>query len=174
MALIFGLLGACTNESESFSDDGGLPASGGSAAAGAAASSGGTSGAARGGGGGTVGQGGTAQGGATGCAGPATLGSVTAATLNAELPGRTFLLIDVRPTPGAQIPGTDTNISANDTAALEAYIGSDKSRAVTIYCQAGHMVMIAGPALVNDGYCNVRYLVGGIDAWQAAGYPVTQ
>jgi rhodanese-related sulfurtransferase len=106
--------------------------------------------------------------------GTPTLATVTAAALYADLqqPGRSFLLIDVRPQPGAEIPGTDTNISANDTAALEAYIGSDKSRAVTIYCQSGHMVLVAGPALVADGYCNVRYLVGGIDAWQAAGYTV--
>jgi rhodanese-related sulfurtransferase len=107
--------------------------------------------------------------------GTPTLGSVTAAVLYADLQqtGRSFLLIDVRTQAATQIPGTDASIAASDTAGLEAYIGSDKSREVTIYCQAGHMVLIAGPALVADGYCNVRYLVGGIDAWQNAGYSVT-
>jgi rhodanese-related sulfurtransferase len=43
---------------------------------------------------------------------------------------------------------------------------------VTLYCQTGHTSSIAGNALVSDGYCNVRYLEGGIQAWQSAGYPV--
>jgi rhodanese-related sulfurtransferase len=108
--------------------------------------------------------------------GPATLGSVTPAALYAELQqaGRSFLLINVHIPYAGNIQGTDANIPYTDTAALEAYIGSDKSRAVTIYCLTNHMALIAGPALVADGYCNVRYVDGGLSAWQSTGYPVAQ
>jgi rhodanese-related sulfurtransferase len=125
--------------------------------------------------GGTVGQGGASQGGATGCAGTPTLGTVAPAALYAELqqPGRSFLLINVRTPVNGNIPGTDADIAYTDTPGLEAFIGSDKSRAVTLYCETGHTSSIAGAALVSNGYCNVRYLVGGISAWETAGYPVT-
>ena len=124
VALIWFVSLACTNESPSSPGDGGSPGNTGGGTAGAAASSGGSAGAARGGAtaaGGTVGQGGASQGGSTGCVGTPTLGSLTPAALDAELqqPGRSFLLINVHArSPAGNIPGTDTNISATDTARL--------------------------------------------------------
>ena len=174
---VLSVLVACSNEIPSSPDDGG--ASGGLAGTNggtAAVSSGGSAGA-RGGAtasGGAIGQGGTSAPGGSSCSGTPTLGTVTAAALHADLPqpGRSFLLINVRVPATGHILGTDTDIAYTDTAGLEAFIGSDKARAVTLYCQTGHTSSIAGNALVSDGYCHVRYLEGGIQAWQSAGYPV--
>jgi rhodanese-related sulfurtransferase len=115
-----------------------------------------------------------ASGGAGTCVGTPALGAVTPADLFAELQrtSRAFLLIDVRNAPVESIPGTDTNIMYTFISALETYIGPDTSCPVVLYCQTGHTSTIAGDALVRAGYCNVRVLTGGIDAWQAAGYPV--
>ena len=114
------------------------------------------------------------SGGSGGCGGTATLGTVTPAALYTELqaPNRAFLLINVHTPLAGNIPGTDADIVYTDVPGIEAFIGTDKSKPVVIYCMTDHMATIAGPTLVSDGYCNVSYLVGGLSAWQAAGYPV--
>lgn len=140
-------------------------ATGGSASTGGAMSIGGAIGA-----GGAV----TSLGGSGGCAGTPTLGTVTPTALQSELAQspRPFLLINVHTPLAGNIPGTDADIVYTNVPAIEAFIGSDKSKPVVIYCMTDHMATIAGPQLVTDGYCNVRYLSGGLSAWQAAGYPV--
>jgi rhodanese-related sulfurtransferase len=119
---------------------------------------------------------GTSAGGSSGCNGTPTLGTVSPADLYAELQSpRTFLLINVHVFPAGSIvnvPGTDADIVYTDVPAIEAFIGADKSKPVVIYCMTDHMALIAGPTLVADGYCQVRYLVGGLSAWETAGYPV--
>ena len=131
----------------------------GGQAAGGAAASGGTS---------------NSLGGSGGCAGTPTLGTVSPQDLQSELSQSThsFLLINVHTPLAGNIPGTDADIVYTDIPSLEAFIGSDKSRPVVIYCMTDHMTLIAGPELVADGYCNIRYLSGGLSAWEAAGYPV--
>jgi len=113
-------------------------------------------------------------GGSGGCGGTPTLGTVSPAALQIELSqsARSFLLINVHTPLAGNIPGTDADIVYTDVPAIEAFIGSDKSRLVVIYCMSDHMATIAGPQLVADGYCNVRYLSGGLSAWETAGYPV--
>ena len=71
-----------------------------------------------------------------------------------------------------QIPGTDVHIPYTDTAALMAYIGDDRSRPALVYCLTDHMALIAGNALVAEGYRHITYLEGGMRAWEAAGYPL--
>jgi rhodanese-related sulfurtransferase len=99
---------------------------------------------------------------------------VTPAALNAELSQTThsFLLINVHVPLAGNIPGTDADIAYTNVSGIEQFIGSDKSKPVVIYCYSDHMATIAGPTLVADGYCSVRYLKGGLGAWQSAGYPV--
>jgi rhodanese-related sulfurtransferase len=94
--------------------------------------------------------------------------------LNQELSQtpRPFLLINVHVPLAGNIPGTDADIAYTDVSAIEQFIGTDKSKPVVIYCYSDHMATIAGPTLVADGYCNIRYLKGGLSAWQTAGYPV--
>lgn len=126
--------------------------------------------------GGEAATGGTANsiGGFGGCSGTPTLGTVTPAGLNQELsqPTHSFLLINVHTPLVGNIPGTDADIVYTDISGIEQFIGSDKSKPVVIYCYSDHMTLIAGPELVADGYCNIRYLEGGLSAWETAGYPV--
>jgi rhodanese-related sulfurtransferase len=127
--------------------------------------------------GGQVAAGGTTSsaGGSAGCGGTATLGTVSPADLYAELQAsQTFLLIDVRTPPvDSEIQGTYANIAYTDVAAIETLIGTDKSTPVVLYCKTGHTSQTAGTQLEADGYCQVRYLEGGIDGWIAAGYPTS-
>ncbi len=162
--------GTPTQTSPSDSSIGGT--SGGAQAGGGAHSSGGDS--VTGGGSSPTGGAGNSTGGSGGCDGTPTLGTVSPAALQIELSQstRAFLLINVHTPLAGNIPGTDADIVYTNVPAIEAFIGPDKSNPVVIYCMTDHMATIAGPQLVADGYCNVRYLLGGLGAWQAAGYPV--
>jgi rhodanese-related sulfurtransferase len=149
---------------------GGAPATGGAIAAGGMTNTGGRAT----GGQSSSGGAGNSTGGSGGCDGTPTLGTVSPAALLTELSQstRSFLLINVHTPLAGNIPGTDADIVYTDVPAIETFIGSVKSTPVVIYCMSDHMATIAGPQLVADGYCNVRYLSGGLSAWQAAGYPV--
>ncbi len=101
-----------------------------------------------------------------------TLGVISVADLAGTLSGKSFLLINVHTPYAGEIPGTDASISYQDVPAIEAFIGSDRSVSVVVYCMTNAMATIAGKALVADGYEHVRYLDGGLGAWENAGYPV--
>ncbi len=105
-------------------------------------------------------------------AGPPTLGTVTPADLFAALPGDDLLLIDVHVPYAGELPNTDAHIVYTDTAALLAYIGPARDTPVVLYCLTDHMSLVAGEALVAEGYREVRSLAGGMRAWEAAGYPL--
>jgi len=48
----------------------------------------------------------------------------------------------------------------------------DKNTPVVLYCRSGIRSLLTAMTLKEMGYMNVRNLVGGIEAWQAAGYEV--
>ena len=106
------------------------------------------------------------------------MGQVTPAELKAQLAQspRTFLLINVHVDGNGHvngnIPGTDADIAYTDVPAIEQFIGTDKGKSVVIYCMTDYMSGIAGPQLVTDGYCNIRALTQGMNAWVSAGYAV--
>lgn len=125
--------------------------------------------------GGAAASGGTSQatGGSLGCGGTLTLGSVSLEQLSGELAqSHTFVLINVHVPVSGHIPGTDSDIDYRDIAAIETFIGTDKSKPAVLYCMSESMSRPAGTSLVTDGYCNVRILTGGLSAWRNAGYPV--
>jgi rhodanese-related sulfurtransferase len=103
----------------------------------------------------------------------ATLGSLTVDELHAALPNKDFLLINVHVPDAGEIPGTDKHLTYADVPAIAAYIGTDLGRKVVVYCYSEGMSVPAGQGLVALGYRDVRYLVGGMTAWKAAGYPFT-
>jgi rhodanese-related sulfurtransferase len=103
---------------------------------------------------------------------PASLGSLTPEALAAALPTRDFRLINVHVPDAGEIPGTDVHIEYTDTAALLADLGPDRDRSALVYCLTDHMALIAGNALVAEGYRRITYLEGGMRAWVAAGYPL--
>jgi rhodanese-related sulfurtransferase len=50
----------------------------------------------------------------------------------------------------------------------------DKSKPVLLYCRSGHRSGNALKILQDKGYKNAKHVEGGINAWQAAGLPVTR
>jgi len=47
-------------------------------------------------------------------------------------------------------------------------------RAIVLYCRTGRMSAEAATTLVRLGYRNVSHLAGGMEAWQAGGYPIQE
>lgn len=45
---------------------------------------------------------------------------------------------------------------------------------IVLYCKTGGRAALAGAALQDMGYLNVKSLAGGFDAWAAAGKPVAK
>ena len=50
----------------------------------------------------------------------------------------------------------------------------DKSKPVLLYCRSGHRSGNALKILQDKGYKDAKHVEGGINAWQAAGLPVTR
>lgn len=102
----------------------------------------------------------------------AKLGVMSLAELVALLPTKSFLLINVHVPYAGEIPKTDKNLSYQDVSAIESFVGANKNVEVVLYCYANTMAILAGNALVANGYANVRYMDGGLAAWKNAGYGV--
>jgi hypothetical protein len=69
--------------------------------------------------------------------------------LNTALAVRDFLLINVHVPDEGEIPGTDAHVAYTDIPALLALVGDDLRQEVVVY------------------------LDGGMNAWETAGYPLT-
>ena len=88
-----------------------------------------------------------------------------------------FVLIDVRsPEEHAAgfIPGTDFNIDFREIKARHREIGAPVEEHIVVYCQSGHRSNIAAETLADLGYTHVYNVRGSMNAWVAAGYPVTR
>ena len=100
------------------------------------------------------------------------LGQITVDELAAALSSKDFLLINVHIPYAGEIPGTDADLPYTDVAAIEAFVGSNLDQKVVVYCLGESMSVPVGKTMVTDGYRSVRYLVGGLSAWQSGGHPV--
>ena len=83
-------------------------------------------------------------------------------------------LIDVR-TAGEYAAGHLANaklIPVQEFAQRLAEI--DKNKPVLLYCRSGHRSGNALKILQDNGYKDAKHVEGGINAWQAAGLPVTR
>lgn len=106
--------------------------------------------------------------------------AVTAAELAArrELPGDRSVILDVRE------PEEYVSVTAHGTLAgavhvprgqverLAADVLPDLDAAIVVVCASGHRAVLVADALQQLGYTHVRYLDGGLLAWQAAGFPL--
>ena len=101
---------------------------------------------------------------------PAELTSISPLELNNNLTNKDFLLINVHIPYAGEIPLTDIHISYTDIDAIILYIGDNLNTKVVVYCLSNYMSKIAGDALVEKGYNNIKYLDGGMSAWTSAGY----
>lgn len=88
-----------------------------------------------------------------------------------------FYLIDVRsPEEHATgvIPGTDMNIDYREIGARHREIGARLDDHIVVYCQSGRRSSIAAETLADLGYKYVYNVQGSMNAWVAAGYPVSR
>jgi len=92
--------------------------------------------------------------------------------LAAMLKQKDFTLIDVHIPEQVHVPDTDAFIPFNEIDARLSELPQDKNAKIVLYCRSGTMSQIAAKTLIAKGYTNIYNLVGGMNAWQAAGYDV--
>lgn len=86
-----------------------------------------------------------------------------------------FVLVDVRSPEehaSGMIPGTDLNIDFREIKARHRELGVKLDDHIVVYCQSGHRSNIAAEALADLGYTHVYNVVGSMNAWTEAGFPV--
>jgi rhodanese-related sulfurtransferase len=72
------------------------------------------------------------------------------------------------------IAGTDVSIAFNEIADHLDQLPEDRGAPVVLYCRSGPMSDRAATTLAGLGYTNVFSLVGGFNAWSAAGLPMVE
>ncbi len=83
-------------------------------------------------------------------------------------------LIDVR-TPSEYADGHLAKAKLIPLQEIESRLSEiDKSKPILLYCRSGHRSGNALKILVGKGYTQAKHMEGGINAWQAAGLPVTK
>ncbi len=83
-------------------------------------------------------------------------------------------LIDVR-TPDEYAEGHLAKAKLIPLQELERRVAEiDKGKPVLLYCRSGHRSGNALKLLQSKGYTQAKHIEGGLNAWQAAGLPVTR
>ncbi|MCZ7537225.1 MAG: rhodanese-like domain-containing protein [Acidimicrobiia bacterium] len=72
-----------------------------------------------------------------------------------------------------EIDGTDAFIPFDEIAG-DRRLPADRTAPIALYCESGRMSAIAAEALLAAGYTDVADLDGGMQAWEAAGLPITR
>ena len=70
------------------------------------------------------------------------------------------------------IPGTDLNIDFREMKARHRELGVKLDDHIVVYCQSGHRSNIAAETLADLGYTHVYNVVGSMNAWTEAGFPI--
>ena len=94
--------------------------------------------------------------------------------LQTMLQAKNFPLINVHVPFQGDLPLTDASIPFDQVMQHMDELPSDKTAPVVLYCRSGRMSTEAATMLASMGYTNVYNLVGGFNAWGAAGLPVLQ
>jgi len=82
-------------------------------------------------------------------------------------------LIDVR-TPGEYSDGHLAKAKLIPLQELQNRLAEiDKRKPILLYCGSGHRSRKALKILQDSGYIRARHMEGGLNAWQAAGLPIT-
>jgi len=101
-----------------------------------------------------------------------TITQIDPGTANARLVAGELQLLDVRNADewdGGHVSGAH-NIPVGPL--VRGADGLDRNRPVAVMCAAGYRSSLGASALKQRGYDNVINVVGGMDAWRAAGLPV--
>ena len=101
-------------------------------------------------------------------------GDLAGWSVAAALGAEPVQLVDVR-NPGEQEGGVIPGAIRVPLAALLERIGElDPSATTVVYCAGGYRSSIAASALAARGFTRVADILGGYDAWEAAGFPTTK
>jgi phage shock protein E len=86
-----------------------------------------------------------------------------------ETPGN-YLLVNTHIPYEGELPGTELFLPFDQVEQLKELLPRDKATDILVYCRSGRMSTLSAETLVKLGYTNVKNLVGGMNAWEAAGY----
>lgn len=100
--------------------------------------------------------------------------NISVETLKAMLDERpgSFLLVNTHIPFEGDIPNTDLSIPYNEILANLDQLPQDKDAEIVLYCRSDRMSHATSADLVEAGYTNVKNVLGGFNAWKAAGYPL--
>ncbi len=98
---------------------------------------------------------------------------VTPAGLSLMLANKDFPLINVHVPYEGEITKTDAFIVYSEISQHLDQLPANKDEQIVLYCRSGNMSTQAARELAQLGYTNVWNLDGGMIAWQAAGYALT-
>jgi rhodanese-related sulfurtransferase len=90
--------------------------------------------------------------------------------LNGMMAQKDFFLVDVHVPRQEHIPGTDLFVPFDQIEANKDKFPADKDMTIVVYCRSGNMSQESSQKLAELGYTRVYNLVGGIQAWNQAGY----
>jgi rhodanese-related sulfurtransferase len=98
--------------------------------------------------------------------------NITVAELQAMLRQKAFPLINTHVPFQGDLPETDLSIPYNEIDKQLDKLPTDKNAPIVLYCRSGNMSTEASTVLARLGYTRVYNLVGGFNAWRAAGLPM--
>lgn len=81
-----------------------------------------------------------------------------------------FLLVNTHIPFEGNLPTTDLSVPYNETTQQLNLFPANKDTEIVLYCMNDPMSLIAADHLVTAGYTNLKVLVGGMNAWQSAGF----
>lgn len=96
---------------------------------------------------------------------------VDPATFRARSQAPQSFVIDLAPTDGVAIPGTDLTVVPQDVL-REPSLPNDRGAEILVYDVDGVAASDTAGVLAAEGYVDVSVLDGGIAAWRDAGLPL--
>lgn len=105
---------------------------------------------------------------------PSAVRDITVAQLRTELAHKDFTLLNVKTPYIGEIQGTDLYIPYDQLQARASELPSDRSAKLVVYCRSGNESAIAVQTLARMGYTHIENVIGGMQAWTAAGGVLVQ